>query len=80
MHVRLAAAVLVRLAQILQVSADELLGLKAPRRAAAPKEDSETGASGSASRPCARSQRKISAPSSGSSARSSSQSELRAMV
>ena len=36
------AAVLVRLAQILQVSADELLGLKAPRRATAPKEDPET--------------------------------------
>ena len=36
------AAVLVKLAQILQVSADELLGLKAPRRAATPREDPET--------------------------------------
>jgi transcriptional regulator with XRE-family HTH domain len=36
------AFVLVKLAQVLKVSADELLGLKAPKRAAPPKEDPET--------------------------------------
>jgi transcriptional regulator with XRE-family HTH domain len=35
-------AVLVRLAQVLRVSTDELLGLKAPKRPSAPKEDPET--------------------------------------
>jgi transcriptional regulator with XRE-family HTH domain len=35
------AAVLIKLAKALQVSADDLLGLKAPRRAPEPKEDPE---------------------------------------